>query len=199
MPKTMHALPGSARDIAELQRQEANTAMMTHTIKWRRGIATTTTPPCLNAQTRRSTDGCRRCIDPQKLRLPFECNRTPRPSRDESENRMRRLNAPSALCPHVRRFGGRRGSEFAISGATLRRTQSRRAIVTMARRHEGHAKDWARCHWHALATDGAAVSCSLPLSELSALPDAAVPHAHGERLPECEVDWSALAGKPDRE
>src|SRR5882724_6877701 len=51
----------------------------------------------------------------------------------------------------------------------------------------------------ALATDGAAVSCSLPLSELSALPDAAVPHAHGERLPECEVDWSALAGKPDRE
>ncbi len=69
----------------------------------------------------------------------------------------------------------------------------------MARRHEGHAKDWARCHWHALATDGAAVSCSLPLSELSALPDAAVPHAHGERLPECEVDWSALAGKPDRE
>ena len=85
MPKTVRALPGLVRDIAELQRREANTAMMTHTIKWRRGIATTTTPPCLNAQTLRSADGCRRCIDPQKLRLPFECNRTPRPSRDESE------------------------------------------------------------------------------------------------------------------
>jgi hypothetical protein len=39
---------------AELQRRDSRpTAMMSDTIKWRRGIATATTPLCLNAQAQR--------------------------------------------------------------------------------------------------------------------------------------------------
>jgi len=44
----------------------------------------------------------------------------------------------------------------------------------MARRHEGRAKDWARCHWRGLATDGAAYLALSAALGAERLPDAAL-------------------------